>query len=144
MYALRPGWPLARAPSICRRSVAYAASAWYCAERSWSVPSCLDAPVRLAEDAQSQHADEDEQRSDDEERDEQLRAHGRGRAGDDAHESMLDPCESRPPPRAGGASATSGCAIGPPGYGPSLGFDATEFTISHLPLIFCTSWSTPT
>ena len=44
----------------------------------------------------------------------------------------------------GGASTTSGCAIGWLGYGLRVAGDAAESTISHLPLIFCTSWSTPT
>ncbi len=49
------------------------------------------------------------------------------------------PASATPLLRAGSASATSGCAIDCLGYGLRLGFETTESTISHFPLIFCTS-----
>ena len=81
------------------------------------LPERLDPGVGLAEDAQAQDGDDDQQRSDRRERDEQLRPDLDGRAADGPDDEV---------------------------QGVRLGVAAAPFVISHLPLIFWTFWSAPT
>ena len=60
-------------------------------------PQPLHPRVGLAEDAQPEHPDEHQERGDDQERDEQLRAHLRRHAGDRTHDSVVHACKRRPP-----------------------------------------------
>ena len=90
--------------------------------------------VRLAENAQAEHPDDDEQRRDREERDEQLRPHLRRRAGDQRTSRFVAPSAAS----LRGTARHEQLRAAMRRYGLSVAVDPAEFVISHLPLIFCT------
>src|SRR5262249_44413759 len=103
----------------------------------------LDTCVRLPENLEAEHDHEDEQGSDGEERDEQLRAQRRRRAGDEADEPVLQPARARPPSRGRLCEhfglGHSACL----GYGLSVAVEPAELVISHVPLTFWSVCVTP-
>ena len=104
----------------------------------------LDARVRPPEHLEPDHADDDEQRRDRQERNQQLRAHAGRRARNEADEPVVRPHERRPPPRGARRVEHLGLRHRSTGvYARNVAGAPAESTISHVPLIFCSVWSTP-
>ena len=99
--------------------------------------------VGLSEDTQPEHADEHEERGDDQERDEQLVRTFAGTRATARTSRFSMPTSAAHLLGAGGARALQ-AAPWPPSATGSDRVHPAESTISHLPLIFCTLWLTPT